>query len=64
LKARPLTTLQEAARRADLSFPAAGAGMDVLIELGIARELTGKKRNRVFVYDGYLGLLGENTPRG
>jgi Fic family protein len=61
LRARPLITLQEVARRADLSFPAAGAGMDVLVELGVARELTGKKRNRVFVYDRYLALLGEGT---
>jgi Fic family protein len=61
LKARPLITLQEAARRADLSFPATSAGMDVLVELGVARELTGRKRNRVFVYDRYLALLGEGT---
>jgi Fic family protein len=61
LEARPLITLQEVARRADLSFPTAAAGMDVLIELGVARELTGKKRNRVFVYDRYLALLGEGT---
>lgn len=59
LKARPLITLQEIARRVDLSFPAAGAGMDVLVGLGIARELTGKKRNRVFVYDRYLATLTE-----
>jgi Fic family protein len=66
LKARPVITLQEASRRAELSFPAAGAGMGLLAELGIARELTGRKRNRVFVYDRYLALLGEGTdsPRG
>jgi Fic family protein len=58
-KARPLITLQEVARRVDISFPAAGAGMDVLVELGVARELTGKKRNRVFVYDRYLATLTE-----
>jgi Fic family protein len=61
LEARPLITLQEAARRAELSFPTAAAGMGVLVEAGIARELTGKKRNRVFVYDRYLALLGEGT---
>lgn len=49
------------ARRADLSYPAAGAGMEVLVELGVARELTGKKRNRVFVYDRYLAALSEGT---
>jgi Fic family protein len=64
LKARPLTTLQHVARRAELSFPAATAGMAVLVELGVARELTGKRRNRVFVYDRYLTLVGEDTEVG
>ena len=27
--------------------------------LGIARELTGKRRNRLFVYERYLGILNE-----
>jgi hypothetical protein len=35
--------------------------MNVLAELGIARELTGKRRNRVFVYDRYLETLSEGT---
>jgi hypothetical protein len=37
--------------------------MDLLIELGIARELTGKRRNRLFVYDRYLATLSEGTQR-
>jgi Fic family protein len=61
LKARPLITHQEIARRANLSFPAAAAGMALLVELGIGRELTGKKRNRVFSYDRYLAILSEGT---
>lgn len=61
LKTRPLVSLRDVARRAGLSYPAAAAGMAVLNELGIARELTGKKRNRVFVYDRYLALLSEGT---
>lgn len=35
--------------------------MDALLELGIARELTGKRRNRLFVYDSYLSALNEGT---
>jgi hypothetical protein len=35
--------------------------MNVLIDLKIARELTGKRRNRLFVYDRYLGILNEGT---
>ena len=61
LKARPLAVLQEITRRSGLSFPAAAAGMKVLTNLGIARELTGGRRNRVFAYDRYLALLSEGT---
>jgi len=35
--------------------------MELLVELGIARELTGKRRNRLFVYDRYLTVLSEGT---
>ncbi len=61
LKARPLLTLQRAVDRSGLSFPAAAAGMDMLVELGVARELTGKKRNRIYAYDHYLATLAEGT---
>jgi hypothetical protein len=33
--------------------------MQALVAAGIARELTGQRRNRVFVYDSYLGILNE-----
>ncbi len=61
LKARPLTSMQQLRKRTGLSFPATAAGMDLLSELGIARELTGKRRNRVFAYDAYLAILNEGT---
>jgi hypothetical protein len=35
--------------------------MESLVEMGIARELTGKKRNRVFIYNEYLAILSEGT---
>jgi hypothetical protein len=35
--------------------------MSVLERLGIARELTGKQRNRLYGYDAYLAILGEGT---
>ena len=61
LQARPITSLPEASQRAGLSFPAAASAMDLLSTLGIAREITGKARNRVFVYQHYLGILNEGT---
>ncbi len=35
--------------------------MELLESLGIARELTGKRRNRLFVYERYLDVLSEGT---
>jgi hypothetical protein len=63
LKARPILSMPEVARTTTLSFPAASSAMDLLIDLGIARELTGKRRNRLFVYDRYLAVLNEGTER-
>ncbi len=61
LKARPILSLPAASTATGLSFPAASSAMEVLIELGIAREITGKRRNRLFAYDGYLARLSEGT---
>jgi Fic family protein len=61
LKQRPILTLAEAGRRAEISFPAASSGMRVLTDLGISREFTGKRRNRVFAYDRYVSILSEGT---
>lgn len=61
LKARPLLSMPAVSRSTGLSFPAASSGMDLLAGLAIARELTGRRRNRLFVYDRYLSILSEGT---
>ena len=63
LKARPIVSMSEVCRTTGLSFPAASSAMHLLAELNIARELTGKRRNRLFVYDRYLAILNEGTER-
>jgi len=61
LKARPIQTMPGLREATGLSFPAVSSAMDLLVELAIARELTGKRRNRLFVYDRYLAILNEGT---
>ena len=61
LKARPILSMPEVCRVTGLSFPAASSAMDLLVELAVARELTGKRRNRLFVYHGYLTVMNEGT---
>ena len=61
LKARPICSLQQVTRTTGLTFPTAGTAMEELVTLGLARELTGKRRNRLFAYDPYLAILNEGT---
>ncbi|HXA43315.1 MAG TPA: Fic family protein [Candidatus Solibacter sp.] len=53
----PVVSVQRAAAAADLSFANANRLVSTFLELGILREITGRRRNRVFAYDAYLGLL-------
>ncbi|MBU6301995.1 MAG: Fic family protein [Verrucomicrobia bacterium] len=59
LRQRPVLTLNHLRDVHGMTFPTAGKSMNSLITLGIARELTGQRRNRVFVYDAYLNVLNE-----
>jgi len=61
LKARPIVSLSAVCEATGLSFPAASSAMELLQGLGIALELTGKRRNRLFAYERYLGVLNEGT---
>ncbi|MEW5789789.1 MAG: hypothetical protein AB1899_18265 [Pseudomonadota bacterium] len=59
LRGRPLLSLKPRCQQTSLSFPTAAKAMQTLVDLGIARELTGQRRNRLFVYDSYLAILNE-----
>lgn len=61
LKARPILSLPAIRDRTGLSFPAVSSAIDLLAEIGMVRELTGKRRNRLFVYDRYLAILNEGS---
>jgi Fic family protein len=59
LRQRPVITLQHVCKEHAMTFPTASKAMHSLVSAGIARELTGQRRNRVFVYDAYLSILNE-----
>ena len=61
LKARPVLSIPQVCAHTSLSFQTASAAMQSLVEQGIARELTGRSRNRKFTYDRYLSILAEGT---
>lgn len=61
LKQRPLLTMPEICNRSHITFPTVAKGMQMLETMGIVRELTGRQRGRVFVYQAYLDILNEGT---
>jgi Fic family protein len=58
---RPLNSIKQLGTVCDLSFPTAAKALETLVGLGIAREITGGQRNRLFVYDAYLAILSEGA---
>ena len=44
-----------------LSAPTAGKALESLEKLGIVREITGRRRSRVYVYGQYLDMLNKGT---
>jgi len=61
LRQRPLTSTKQLKKLSGLSFPTASKAIEALVALGIAREITGGQRNRLFAYDAYLTILSEGT---
>jgi hypothetical protein len=54
-------TVPQAARDLSLTPPTAGAAVARLVELGIAREVTGRARSRAFAYEGLVLALEPDT---
>ncbi len=61
MQKRPLLSVQAGARETGLSAPTVGAAFARMIDLGLLREITGRKRDRLFAYDPYLALLAQGT---
>jgi Fic family protein len=57
----PILSIASTAQKVGISFPTASAAIDHLEKLGILREVTGRQRNRHFVYGAYLAILNEGT---
>lgn len=61
LRQRPVADIHLVAERTGVSFSTAARGVEALADLGIVREITGKKRARVFAYSAYLDILNEGA---
>jgi len=61
LQAHPLTKIGPAAKDLKLSIPTVTSALETLTKLKIAKESTGKRRDRLFAYPRYLNILSEGT---
>jgi hypothetical protein len=59
LQRRPILSIPFGAKATQLTVPTVTSAMEPLAEAGIVRELTGRKRNRLFGYPRYLKVLNE-----
>lgn len=57
----PYLTASQLVQQTGLSTPTVNAALSDLERLGIIKEITGRKRGRVFSYQQYLAILSEGT---
>lgn len=61
LKKLPQVSVPLLCRELDMTAPTARASLNHLMELDIVEEVSGKKRDKVYVYRSYLDLLEEGA---
>jgi Fic family protein len=61
LRLKVAVTIADTTAACGSTKPTVARALDELVRLGIAREATGKQRNRVFVYDEYLKILDRGS---
>ena len=59
LQQRPIVSIAAACKALELTHPAVNKSLRKLEEMGIVREITGRQRNRLYLYDAYMAILGE-----
>lgn len=64
LRRRPLARIDFLAQQAGVSYPTAARAVESLARLGIISEVTGRRRNRVYVYGRYVSILSEGVEPG
>jgi Fic family protein len=57
----PILSIPNTAQKIGVSAPTVAKSLEHLRKLGIMREITGRQRRRLFIYDAYLAILNEGT---
>ena len=61
LQKKPVLEIPKAASEIGISQPTVTSALKRLEEIGVVREITGKARDRIYVYKEYLDILEEGT---
>jgi Fic family protein len=61
MQRNPIVSIPAAARSIGISAPTVAKSLEHMQHLGMLREITGRQRHRLFVYDAYLAILSEGT---
>jgi Fic family protein len=61
LQSMPLVTIPRASLETALSVPTVTAALARLEEIGIVREITSRRRDKLYSYEKYIQLLNEGT---
>lgn len=61
MQKKPLFNIAQAMKALAMTAPAIGASVTRMESLGMVRETTGKKRDRIYSYAPYLAILGEGA---
>ena len=61
LQRNPILSIPATARSIGISPPTVAKSLEHMRHLGMLREITGRQRHRLFVYDAYLAILNEGT---
>jgi Fic family protein len=61
LQKRPFVSISSAAKDLSVSIPTVTKSVNLLVELGILQEVSGRRKKRVFAYDRYMKILSEGT---
>jgi hypothetical protein len=57
----PIVSIPATAQKTGISASTVAKSLEHMKGLGIMREITGRKRHRLFVYETYLAILNEGT---
>jgi len=61
MQCKPMASINTTARALKLSVPTVTTALHHLVRIGIVKEVTGKRRDRLFTYSRYFNIVSEGT---